>query len=182
MYCSVLVNCELYSVLPLNLVLESTHCLIDDGTSRDCNAYLKSITSLSQCIVDVKFKFLFMNTGIACVDVKNAKAKVGPYQMPIVPFEDVYSCDMRKMCKGDVWDLPVRKRAVNICSFSGVMEAWPLNLEIFDMKDRVQLLVGDYSFNKVSFERLQPSPVSAPSRYGGGPSKGKNKRALRKLN
>ena len=67
MYCSVLVNCELYSVLPLNLVLESTHCLIDDGTSRDCNAYLKSITSLSQCIVDVKFKFIFMNTGIACV-------------------------------------------------------------------------------------------------------------------
>lgn len=145
-----------YSEFPLDLSLQGLSCQIDDGSGTECNAYLKSITSPSQCIVDVKFGFDVINKGIACVDIKSVKAKLGPFPMSILSFDDLYSCDQRTMCLGDAWDIPARMSLVNICSFANMMNPWPIEMQITGTGNRSELFSSTYTWDAAV---IGPTPV-----------------------
>eukprot|EP00551_Chaetoceros_affinis_P018911 CAMPEP_0203718848 /NCGR_PEP_ID=MMETSP0092-20131115/3032_1 /ASSEMBLY_ACC=CAM_ASM_001090 /TAXON_ID=426623 /ORGANISM="Chaetoceros affinis, Strain CCMP159" /LENGTH=599 /DNA_ID=CAMNT_0050598081 /DNA_START=204 /DNA_END=2003 /DNA_ORIENTATION=+ len=145
--------------VPLALTLTGLSCQIDDNSGRECNAYLDSIKYKSQCIVDVKFTFKVMNTAIACVDIQDAEAKIGPHTSTLVPFDDVYSCDMRRICRGEVFDIPARKGVVNICNFSKLMNPWPIEFKVTDTLRRSQLFTDEIEFNSVTFGPINPEPT-----------------------
>lgn len=91
-----------YRSLPLDLRLMRLSCDIDDNSGRDCNSYLRSITEWSHCVVDIKFGYTIINGCPACVDIKDFKAKIGPYPMSILAFDDVVCCGNRRICHGGI--------------------------------------------------------------------------------
>ena len=152
-----------YRSLPLDLRLCRPSCDIDDNSRRDCNAYLRCIAKWSHCVVDIKFGYTIINEGPSCVDIKDVKAKLGPYPMSTLAFDDVVCCGNKRICHGGTWDNAQRNRSVNFCSFSSGMKPWPIDVKITDTRNRSKHFIDKYTWN---IANVLPTP---------GPSKGKSK-------
>jgi len=174
-----------YSSLPLNLKLGGISCQIDDNSGRGCNAYLRSITKQSQCVVDIKFGYAIINEGPACVEIKDVKATLGPYPMSMLAFDDVIRCGNRMLCQNNTWNIPQRKRSVNICTGSQSPNPWLIDVKVTDTKSRSKSLTDQFIWaiiNQPIPTTPQPAPPSGPSGPS-GPSKGKKgkRRMIRRL-
>ena len=105
--------------------------------------------------VSIRFNHTFQNTGINCIEIMNIKAELGPLGAKLLEFEDVYSYLDRDICPGDIWTVPDRRSAVNLCEQSYTTPMWDIILDVDDL--------GGGTTNMVSNFTWSISPSMAPS-------------------
>ena len=140
-------------------------CEINDGSGRECNNYLSAITDRSECIVSIMFKYRLTKIGKGCVDIKDAKASLGPLGIKTLTWEDFHSCGAsRNWCESEDLTIPDR-RIVNLCEETQDPLTWDISLDVSDKFDREESFPFTYQWNSFTLPPNVPvpSPVAVPA-------------------
>ena len=139
---------------------EQITCEINDGSDTKCQDFINVATSIDQCSADIAFNFTFTNNGLACVNVSDICAQLGPFKVTSLRFDDLYSYQERELCVNETWTVSDRRSNVNLCKQSE--SAWDVLIEVNE--SRGQRKRRRYTFEWVPFVAAKTlSPSIAPS-------------------
>ena len=123
---------------------------------------LDSLTS-NDCVADIEFNYTFTNTGLSCVEIVAIKASLGPVGLVNVDFSDVYSYSERLMCSGEVWSIPDRRSAVDLCT--STTDSWDIVIDVNDIFGRPANMTWEYNWTlpPTAAPTIGEKPFAAPS-------------------
>ena len=137
------------------LELNEVTCVVDDNLETDCISFIESGISTDQCTVDIKFTYIFQNTGPNCINIASIKAELGPLGTKLLEFSDVYGYLERNICTDDIWTIPDRRSSVNLCEQSYTAPTWDISIDVDDFNGRTTNMESNYTWSI--------SPSTAPS-------------------
>lgn len=131
-----------------------TRCFLKVNPGVSCSDYADTISSTSDCIIEVVFQYTVTNTGLGCVDIDQASAMFIGYESdPSQAYQSTASpCDRSKLCHRDEIDLYQEKTSLNICEYG-------------DDKITIEVMIngggaGKEDFGTYSFEHTHTGSTS----------------------